>query len=392
MVTKPTRQAPLAWNIPIVDKTGQPTPEFIRKWQQQFAINGSIPDLSTAAAVSAVLDNIASTAGNILVRGSMQWAGMSLSQAVDAAFGNTRGSVLYRGATNWTTLTPGTAGFVLTTGGSGADPSWTASTGGVIIGAGVPTALEPAGTLYSRNDAAGVYASTPTLSGGVAVVQHTFKISNSGTPGSITLGSAPTVGNLIVVFVSWSEADRALPTINTTDWTQFIDVVSGSNHPAWALYRYAQFGDTTALPVLATGGATAYWGATVYEISGVTGTFATDMESHAGVVSAGSASTSTISSLATASPNALVLSHGGQYNGGTNPSISGTGSWTTDETHNNNSNFGSVACAHQTIAGSGTAITATWNFTGSDTGTTSMQAILKGSTGSLIAGWTLIGP
>jgi hypothetical protein len=35
---------PLAWDVPIVDyKTGFPTPEFMRKWAQQFGINGSIP-------------------------------------------------------------------------------------------------------------------------------------------------------------------------------------------------------------------------------------------------------------------------------------------------------------------------------------------------------------
>ena len=38
--------------------------------------------------------------------------------------GSTQGSLLYRGASAWSALTPGTVGKVLTSGGSGADPSW----------------------------------------------------------------------------------------------------------------------------------------------------------------------------------------------------------------------------------------------------------------------------
>lgn len=38
---------PLDWRVPIVDKGGRPTNEFQRKWAQQTAINGGIPDLTT---------------------------------------------------------------------------------------------------------------------------------------------------------------------------------------------------------------------------------------------------------------------------------------------------------------------------------------------------------
>lgn len=40
---------------------------------------------------------------------------------------STRGTVLYRGASAWSALASGTAGQVLTTGGAGADPSWSGS-------------------------------------------------------------------------------------------------------------------------------------------------------------------------------------------------------------------------------------------------------------------------
>lgn len=49
------------------------------------------------------------------------------------SIGSTRGSILYRGASGWAALTPGTSGYVLTSNGSGADPSWAASGGGSTI-------------------------------------------------------------------------------------------------------------------------------------------------------------------------------------------------------------------------------------------------------------------
>lgn len=48
--------------------------------------------------------------------------------------GATRGSILYRGASAWSALTPGTNGYLLQTGGAGADPSWVAP-----AAAGAPT-------------------------------------------------------------------------------------------------------------------------------------------------------------------------------------------------------------------------------------------------------------
>lgn len=56
----------------------------------------------------------------------------ALSAVIDAAAGSARGSILYRGASAWAALSAGTAGDVLTTGGSGADPTWAAAGGGAI--------------------------------------------------------------------------------------------------------------------------------------------------------------------------------------------------------------------------------------------------------------------
>jgi hypothetical protein len=257
----------------------------------------------------------------------------------------------------------------------------------VLLGSGAPTALEPAGTLYSRTDAAGVYTSQP-IAAASSVVQHTHVISGSTGVGSITLGSTPSLGNLVIVFISWGEANVAQPTIDATKWTQFITDTSGGNVPCFAVYRYVQAGDTASLPAITTSGS-AYWAATVYEIAGLTGTFSTDVESigHTHV----NATTISLSG-ATVSNYALVLTHAGEYNAFNNPSITGTGTWTLDESAWNNSNFGSVGCAHQQFVSGGTSFSLTWNMTNSDLGTTAMFAVLYGNAGGLTAKWVLVGP
>lgn len=67
---------PLDWKIPIVNKNGTPTDEFMRKWLQQAVTNSTIVDLTTAAGVSAVLDLITAVAGSLLVRGAVVWQGL----------------------------------------------------------------------------------------------------------------------------------------------------------------------------------------------------------------------------------------------------------------------------------------------------------------------------
>lgn len=55
---------------------------------------------------------------------------LTLTTAIDW-LSTTQGSVLYRNASAWVALGPGTAGNVLTTGGAGANPSWSAAAGGI---------------------------------------------------------------------------------------------------------------------------------------------------------------------------------------------------------------------------------------------------------------------
>lgn len=279
-------------------------------------------------------------------------------------------------------VTAPTSGQVLTF--DGTDLTWeTPSTGtGVIIGAGVPTSLEPAGTLYSRSDAAEVYSSQPIASGSPSIVQHASFVENSGVPGSVTIGSNPTVGNLLIAFISWGDASSVQPTV-ASGWTQFITIPNSGNVAGFALYRYVQAGDMAALPAFCTVGS-AYWAVSVYEIGDIGGTFATDVPLSEGAFTAGNSLTST-AQISTVNGQ-LALLAGGQYDGSADPTFSG--GWTSDESQNNSGFFGSVAAAHQIISSSGTSVSGT--ITTNSGHTTTLFQLLISGTASLTANWVLI--
>lgn len=71
----------LTWYTPIVDEHGRPTPGFMSKWQQQTQVNANIPVLSTPAQVSALLDILATTDGDLLRRGTSEWAALAAGTA-----------------------------------------------------------------------------------------------------------------------------------------------------------------------------------------------------------------------------------------------------------------------------------------------------------------------
>lgn len=109
--------------------------------------DGNDPDWAT---LSALIDAaLGSTRGQMLRRGASAWEVVSigaddtlltsdgtdpawetLTSLLDSLFSNSQGAILHRGAAGWTALAPGTAGYVLETGGAGADPSWEPATGG----------------------------------------------------------------------------------------------------------------------------------------------------------------------------------------------------------------------------------------------------------------------
>lgn len=148
------------------------------------------------------------------------------SSSLDTTFGSTRGAILERGASGWTLISPGTSGHVLTSNGSGADPSYAVVTnywsrsGTVIspatagdtlnIGSGTITApsysfsdetglgqyRQGAGTIdvASGNTAGAHFRIHPTLTSPTAAstIQVYSKDNGSGTPmGGVVVYSLP---------------------------------------------------------------------------------------------------------------------------------------------------------------------------------------------------------
>ena len=58
---------------------------------------------------------------------------LTLSEALDFVGSAAQGDILYRGASGWTRLAAGTSGYVLTSAGAGANPSWAAGGSGAVI-------------------------------------------------------------------------------------------------------------------------------------------------------------------------------------------------------------------------------------------------------------------
>lgn len=115
---------PLSDAVPIVRSDGTPTPYFCRL----------LADISDAKISAGVIEAMGGDPDADMV---VVWddaigdlAFLSVEDMLDWISG-TQGSILYRNATEWVALSPGDAGQVLTSGGSGANPSWEdAATGG----------------------------------------------------------------------------------------------------------------------------------------------------------------------------------------------------------------------------------------------------------------------
>lgn len=106
-----------------------------------------------------LLGNISGSVGNP--------SAFTLSDYIDTAISNTQGSLLYRDSSGWVALAPSTTGRVLSTNGSGANPSWIAVGGtGTVTSVATGTGLTggpitSSGTISIANTAvtAGTYGS-----------------------------------------------------------------------------------------------------------------------------------------------------------------------------------------------------------------------------------------
>lgn len=87
-------------------------------------------DLNTTTSGSAVVARIIQGTGITLSSSGTDSGTGDVTISANASatldtISSTRGTILYRGASAWSALAPGTAGYVLTSAGAGADPTWT---------------------------------------------------------------------------------------------------------------------------------------------------------------------------------------------------------------------------------------------------------------------------
>lgn len=137
--------SPLTWNVPIANKDGTPTYEFQVKWLKQAAANASIPDLTTAAKVSKVLDLIGAGQGSILYRGALQWNTLSGAAGHD-------GWVL-----TWNDTTGLPEWRAVASGGGGASSFWLDGTDGYVA------LVDSNGLLVLDSLGRGIYSKDPVL-------------------------------------------------------------------------------------------------------------------------------------------------------------------------------------------------------------------------------------
>jgi hypothetical protein len=191
------------------------------------------------------------------------------------------------------------------------------------------------------------------------IVQHQAEIRPSEIPGSIVLPAAPSVGNLILVFMFCNIATSSI-TVNSGSWTVAQSATVSTSTYGKFMYRYVQMGDTATLPALWTAGST-YWSYDVYEISGVTGTFGTDVPVMATPAQNGGAiATITANSATSTADNQTSIVATGQYNGNNNGTISQ--GYVTDEVLANATNYGFTLCAHRFLPTLGTSVNPTVTY------------------------------
>jgi hypothetical protein len=144
------------------------------------AANPSWASASGAAPIGASQIPANLTAGTALALGH------TLSDILDYIVSSSRGTLLFRGASGWTGLAPGTAGQILSTGGTTGDPSWIAAPTG---GSGTPgnyiaRRIFTTGGTYTPTSGTGAVIVTVVAGGGagggVAVTSSTQQAEGSG--------------------------------------------------------------------------------------------------------------------------------------------------------------------------------------------------------------------
>lgn len=187
----------------------------------------------------------------------------------------------------------------------------------------------------------------------LSIVQHKSGVLTSQIPGTITLGSVPGASSLILLFLHCNIITTSI-TVNTAHWTVATagTVLGGASNVdtlGQLLYTYGPTTGGSAVMAAPWTGGTTYWAYDIYEISGVSGTFATDVP----LITTASSGNSNVSSLQPAAltstvANAIGIIGAGQYDGSHNPTVNA--SYVADETQHNSSNYGSTASSNLAMA------------------------------------------
>jgi len=198
----------------------------------------------------------------------------------------------------------------------------------------------------------------------IARVQSTSG-SGSGTGLTVakTLPGAPTAGNLLIAFFNTQGGGESNYVVNTSSWF-YIDRTLTNNGDALitAIGRYVQSGDTATMPAFLTSGSTFHsW--EVQEISGVSGTWATDFLSSRAI-------SRQLSSNTVVTPDHMALVNGSyaicgyaKYNEGSAGST--PSGWTADINTVNAGNYGSFGICYKAGMNAGDSAQATWVAAGS---------------------------
>lgn len=147
-------------------------------------------------------------------------SGTTLSSLLDSAFGSSRGLILYRGAAGWAALAPGTVGYVLQTGGTSGDPSWSPAGGGgagisTIVGSGVSSTASTVGLPMP-------VISRPTLAS-MTWVNQSGATATDNTNGPLVLRATGNTGG--------NNINALVKNVAGTSWTVTIEYALG-NHIA----------------------------------------------------------------------------------------------------------------------------------------------------------------
>ena len=120
--------------------------------------------------------------------------GNTLTAVIDSVLGNAQGDILYRNGTVWTVLAPGTAGQALTTGGAGANPSWSPGAVGTVTSVSVVAANGFSGSVATATTTPAITITT-SITASVLAGNGTALSAATLTSGHLFVGSA---GNLPV--------------------------------------------------------------------------------------------------------------------------------------------------------------------------------------------------